>query len=402
MALLPVREAQDRMLAKLTPLGPERVTLGHANGRILAEDLAARRTQPPFDASAMDGWAVRYADVTDLPISLKVVEEIPAGAMPRVTVGAGQAARLFTGSPMPEGADTVVMQEDTTYPEDLSALTINAISGEGRHIRKKGLDFETGAVLLHKGRRLLPRHITLAASMNHAELSVTKRPRVAIISSGDELVLPGVEPGPGQIIASNGVGLATLLASWGAEPVDFGIIPDRLDALTGAIKQASEADLVITIGGASVGSHDHVIGAIEGAGGTIDFWRVAMKPGKPVIVGSVGATPLIGLPGNPVSAFVGAEIFVRTALAKLAGEPDPLPASFKVRLAAPMGATTTRQEYVRATLEQTSDGVPLAHPLARQDSSLMSALAQADVLLVRPMESPAAEAGDLVDALGLD
>jgi len=371
-------------------------------GRILAEDLAAHRTQPPFDASAMDGFAVRFADVKSLPMTLKIIEEIPAGKMPQITVGKSEAARLYTGSPLPGGADTVVMQEHTTYKDDLTEVTINEIAGDGAHIRQRGNDFDEGDVLLTKGTRLTARHVTLAAAMNCAHIEVAKRPRVAIISSGDELVPVGAKPGPGQIIASNGIGLAAWLTARGAEPIDFGIIPDDVNALTVALTKAAHADLIITIGGASVGAHDHVGDAVKAAGGTIDFWRVAMKPGKPVIVGTVGDTPLIGLPGNPASAFVGAEVFVRPALATLASAPDAITSRIKVRLAAEMGATGSREEYVRARIEPGPDGVPLAHPFGRQDSSLMSVLAQANALLVRPTDQDPAKTGELVEALYLD
>jgi len=402
MALLPVREAQERLIASLTPLGTERIALGDALGRMLTTDLGAQRTQPPFDASAMDGFAVRFADVKSTPVTLKIVEEIPAGKMPQATIAKGEAARLYTGSPMPNGVDTVVMQEHTTYTNDLTEVTFNEITGEGAHIRKRGNDFADGDVLLTKGTQLNAQHLTLAAAMNCAEVDVAKRPRVAIISSGDELVAVGAKPGPGQIIASNGIGLAAWLTARGAEPIDFGIIPDDVNALTVALTKAAHADLILTIGGASVGAHDHVGDAVKAAGGSIDFWRVAMKPGKPVIVGKVGETPLIGLPGNPASAFVGAEVFVRPALATLAGAPDAMRTPIKVRLATDMGATGSREEYVRARIEPGADGVPLAHPFGRQDSSLMSVLAAANALLVRPADEAPAKAGELVEALYLD
>ncbi len=402
MALLPVAEAQARLMAMLKPLEPELVTLADSAGRVLAQDLSAKLTQPPFDASAMDGFAVRTADVETIPVDLKVIEEIPAGNMPRREIGTGEAARLFTGSPVPKGADTVIMQENTTYPDDYSSLTINEAPRPGQHIRPRGGDFTVGEVLLKSGTRLLPRHITLAAAMNHDVFQVSHRPRVGVISSGDELLPAGAEPGPGQIIASNGVGLCQSLKHWGAQPRDFGIVADRLAHLTAAIAKASELDLIVTIGGASVGSHDHVIEAIKAAGGTINLWRVAMKPGKPVIIGEVEGTPLIGLPGNPVSAFVAAEIFLRPAVNALSGAPDPFAKPFLVRLASPLPATTTREVYTRATLEPGADGVPVATPLRKQDSSMLSALSQADILLRRPLDSPAAEAGDLVEGFSFD
>ena len=401
MALLPVKKAQAKLLAMIRPLAPETVTLADADGRILVQDVSAKLTQPPFDASAMDGFAVRAADVETVPADLKVVEEIPAGHIATREIGPGEAARLFTGSPVPQGADTVIMQEDTTYPEDYSSLTINEAPRPGQHIRPRGGDFTTGETLLKAGTRLLPRHITLAAAMNHDVLQVSHRPRVGVISSGDELLPAGTEPGPGQIIASNSIGLCQSLKQWGAHPTDFGIVKDRLADLTSAIARASELDLIVTIGGASVGSHDHVIDAIKGAGGTIELWRVAMKPGKPVILGEVEGTPLIGLPGNPVSAFVAAEIFLRPAVNALSSA-KPFAKPFLVRLATDLPATTTRETYTRATLAPGEDGVPVATPLRKQDSSMLSALSQADVLLKRPLDSPAAAAGDLVEAFSFD
>lgn len=402
MTLIPVREAQERLIKGLRALGSERVRLQDAANRILAEDLAATRTQPPFDASAMDGFAVRFADVGKLPVTLKIIEEVPAGTMPTQKLGKGEAARIYTGSPVPQGADTVVIQEDTTFPDDLSTVTINDVSGEGAHIRAAGNDFKEGDVLLHEGTRLNARALTLAAAMNCAEVAVVKRPRVAIISSGNELVPVGAKPGPGQIIASNGIGLGAWLTARGAEPDDFGILPDDLNALAVAISRASNADLILTIGGASVGAHDHVADAIRAAGGTIDFWRVRMRPGKPVMVGEVNGTLLIGLPGNPASAFVGAEVFVRPALAALVGDPDPIPMPTLVRLGADMAPGGSRQEYVRAAVEPGLDGVPVAHPFERRDSSLMSVLAGANALLIRPEDAGPAATGDLAKALLLD
>jgi molybdopterin molybdotransferase len=403
MALIPVREAQDRLIGSLTPLGTERVALADATGRLLAEGLSAKRTQPPFDASAMDGFAVRFADVENLPVTLKVVDEIPAGKMPSREVGPGEAARLYTGSPVPPGADTVVIQEHTTYPDDLSEVTVGEITGQGAHIRAAGNDFREGDVLLRAGTSLDARSITLAAAMNCEEVTVAKRPRVAIISSGDELVPVGADPGPSQIIASNGIGLSAWLANRGAEPNDLGIVPDDVSALATALsKAAQDCDLILTIGGASVGDHDHVGAAVEKAGGSIDFWRIRMKPGKPVMVGAVSGTPLIGLPGNPASAFVGAEVFVRPALNVLGGVPDPIPSPIKVRLAGDLPATGDRDEFIRARLEPGDDGVLLAHPFARQDSSLMTVLAGAGALLVRAADQGPLETGALVEALLLD
>ncbi len=401
MSLLPVAEAQARLLKALTPTPHETVALIEADQRYLSEDLSAKRTQPPFDGSAMDGFAVRAADCASVPSTLKVIEEIPAGKMPTKALGAGDAARLYTGSPIPAGTDAIVIQENTTYPDDLSSVTINKTPDLGQHIRKAGLDFRKGDTLLHAGQQLRPRHIALAAAMNHARLPVHARPRVAIISNGDELVPPGTEPGPGQIIAVNAIGLSAMVRRWGGEPLDAGLIPDDLGALAKAIEGAKNADLIVTIGGASVGTHDHVQDAIFHAGGSIDFWRIAMKPGKPLMVGKVGQASIIGLPGNPVSAMVGAELFLRPAIAALQGAPDPLPHARIGVIAHALPATTRRQEYIRAELKEI-DGQASLQPVAKQDSSALAALASADCLIIRPPNAPEAVPGAALPYLPLD
>lgn len=399
MALLPVAEAQARLLALLSPIYREEIPLGEAVDRVLDGDLAAKRTSPPHDLSAMDGFAVRSADCADIPATLKIIEGVPAGIMPTRTLGPGEATRLFTGSVAPEGADAIVIQENTTYTDE--TVTVNEAPRSGQHIRKAGMDFREGDVLMQAGTRLSHRHIALAAAMNQPVLNLFAKPTVAIVSTGSELVPPGADPGPGQIIASNGVALAAAVQCWGGHVDDKGIVADDFEALKHTLFRSCAADLIVTSGGASVGDHDLVQQVILDLDGTIDFWRIAMKPGKPLMVGTLGRAVVIGLPGNPVSALVCAELFLKPALAALTGQPNPIPSPLKGRLTGALPATTTRQEYVRAARE-IRDGEVWLTPTANQDSSALAALAVADALIVRPPESPESGQGTAVDYLPLD
>ncbi len=399
MSLLPVAEAQALLLAGLAPIYREEVTLQDAAGRTLDSDHAARVNQPPHDLSAMDGFAVRATDCTSVPVTLPVKIYLPAGEMPAWDLKPGEAARVFTGSVMPKGADSVVIQEDTTYTD--KSVTVNEAPKPGRHVRKAGMDFKTGDVLLRAGTRLSYRHVALAAAMNLPTLNVHACPDVAIISSGSELVAPGATPAPGKIIASNGIALAAAVRQWGGAPQDSGIIPDDPGALKKALFRAAGADLIVTSGGASVGDFDYVQEAILANGGTIDFWRIAMKPGKPLMVGKLGRATVIGLPGNPVSALVCAELFLRPAIAALMGRPDPLPKPRIGVAATALPTTTTRQEYIRARSE-IRDGAVHLTPTTNQDSSALSALAAADSLIIRPKESPEIAPGAPIQYLPLD
>ena len=391
----PVADALRTILGSAAaPADIESVPLRRAAGRTLARDLAALRTQPPRAVSAMDGYAVRAVDIAIAPATLDLVGESAAGRGFDGVVGPGQAARIFTGAPVPEGADTVLIQENAAAePGHLRALQSEP---QGRNIRRAGQDFSAGEVLLNAGLRLGAADIALAAAMNHPALPVFRRPRVAVLATGDELVLPGEEAGPDRIVASNSFALMALAEAAGAEIVDLGIARDDLASLGGAVARAREggADLLVTLGGASVGDHDLVQRALVAGGMDLGFWRVAMRPGKPLLHGQIGAMQVLGLPGNPVSAIVCGLLFVRPLIRALCGDrhagDDPSEAAV---LAISMAANDSRQDYVRARIIESAEGPPRVEPGPRQDSSLLKALSDADCLVVRPPRAPAAEAG---------
>ena len=395
MALTSVEDALEAALRGMTPLGVERVPVAQGAGRVLAEDLSATLTQPPFDSSAMDGYAVRAADVRALPATLALVGTSAAGARFDGILEPGQAVRIFTGAPVPDGADTVVIQEDT---ETLGNSVLIKEAEAGRHIRPRGQDFMDGDVLLTAGTRLGARAIMLAAAMNHAELPVRKKPRVAILSTGDEIVPPGTTPGPDEIVASVSYGIAALVDALGGEPVDLGIAPDEAQPLADAIARGADADVLVTIGGASVGDRDLVSGALADAGLELDFAKVAMRPGKPVFAGRLGSARVLGLPGNPVSALVCGLVFLRPMLRALLGEnrKDLLQEAV---LAAPLAKGGPRQAYHRAVSAFTGDGTRTVRPVPSQDSSLMGALVRADCLIVQPPSSPPVPEGGKVSVL---
>jgi molybdopterin molybdotransferase len=399
MALLTVAEALSRVTRGLEPLEPERVPLEQARGRVLAEDIAAHLTQPPFDASAMDGYAVRAQDVRRVPADLAVAGESSAGTRFKGRLAAGQAVRIFTGAPLPAGADSIVIQENTT--RDGPTVTVLEPVREGRFVRRQGLDFEAGEVLLGAGTRVGAREVSLAASMNHAAVPVRRRPVVAILPTGDELVMPGQTPRDDQIIASNNFGLAAIVEHGGGTARDLGIAGDRKDVLAAAIARARDADVLVTIGGASVGDHDLVHAALLDAGMQPGFWRIAMRPGKPLMFGRMGRVRVLGLPGNPVSSFVCAYLFLMPLLAALTGRTGTDDGQ-RARLAIDVPANDARQDYLRAALSRSDDGSLLATPFLEQDSSMMRMLARADCLLVRPPNDPARPAGHPVTVLPLD
>ena len=392
MALLAVADALAAVLTKAEPLASEDVPLDAAIGRVLTADLAALRTQPPADVSAMDGYAVRGDDVA-APAVLRVIGEIAAGRPFAGTIGPGEAARIFTGAVMPDGADTVVIQEVTSREGD--NVAIKRPEGKGRHVRRKGYDFAAGDVLLRKGQRLTSRGIALAGAMNHARVPLHRRPRVAVFATGDELVEPGTPPAPGQIVHSNGISLAALARTEGAEAIDFGIVPDRLDATVTAVRRARAegVDVLVTSGGASVGDYDFVQQAFAAEGMALSFWKVALRPGRPLMHGRLDGMHVLGLPGNPVSAYVCAVLFFLPLLRRLAGRSDlALPCETAV-LGCALGANDERADYMRATLERRADGILIATPFRAQDSSLLVPLAAADCLLIREPFAPAAEPG---------
>ena len=397
--MISVEEAQQRLIAMIAPLGAEQVSLNDALGRVLAEDVVARRTQPPWDVSAMDGYAARAADVAKVPARLRVVGSAPAGQAYAGAVKTGEAVRIFTGAPVPEGADCIVIQEDTERQGEF--VEIREGAPKGRYVRPAGLDFRAGEVGLKAGRRLSPSDVGFAAAMNRPWLLVHRRPRVAILPTGDEVVMPGDPVGPNQIVSSNGIALAALVTSCGGVPVQLAIAPDDNSALQRIAAGAAGADLLLTTGGASVGDHDLVRGALGADGLALDFWTVAMRPGKPLMVGRYRDTPMIGLPGNPVSTLVCGLLFAKPAMAKMSGIAEVFETPARARLTVPLEANDRRQDYLRATLGRAGDGTLEAEPFKKQDSSMISLLARADCLVIRKPHAPAAQVGDWVDIVSL-
>lgn len=400
-APLSVDDALAHILAGAVPLTAETIAIEAARGRILASDLAARLTQPPFDASAMDGYATRAVDVATLPATLTIIGEAAAGHPFGGRVGAGEAVRIFTGAPVPDGADAIVIQENTERHGDQVIVRPGTVDLD--HIRRRGFDFSAGTRLLDAGRRLGPRELSLAAAMGHGSVSVHRRPRVAVLSTGDELVNPGETPGPGQIVSSNHLGIAALAEMAGADVIPLGIARDTRADLSAHIDRAAGADILVTIGGASVGDHDLVGPVLEGRGMTLAFWKIAMRPGKPLMYGRLGPMHVVGLPGNPVSSLVCKRVFVVPLIHALAGIPPAADASAgSARAAVALGANGPRQHYMRATLARTADGTLEVTPVRSQDSSLLSPLAVADCLLIRPPNGPAVPPGATVPILHLN
>ncbi|WP_374448263.1 gephyrin-like molybdotransferase Glp [Stella sp.] len=392
--MISVEEARRRILAGLTALPAEQVGLTEALGRVLAEDLVARTTQPPAAVSAMDGWAVRAADVAQVPVRLRVAGYVAAGRSFTGTVGAGEAVRIFTGAPVPAGADAIVIQEDADHAGE--TVTVREGVAAGRYVRPAGLDFRAGDVGAAAGTRMGPRAIGLAAAMNVPWLKVRRRPRVAILPTGDEIVMPGEPIGPSQIVSSNALALAAFVRAMGGQPIDLGIARDDRASLSALAAAARGCDLLVTTGGASVGEHDLVRSVLGEAGLQLDFWQIAMRPGKPLMFGSLHGTPMLGLPGNPVSALVCAVLFLRPAMARLSGMADLPPVDEQAILGSDLGANDRREDYLRATLERGPDGLLRATPFATQDSSNLSRLAAADCLVVRPPLAPPARRGEPV------
>jgi molybdopterin molybdotransferase len=397
---LSVAEARAAIIrhSQLTPT--EQIELWNADGRVLAEPLAALRTQPPFDASAMDGFAVRAADVATPPVTLKRIGEAAAGRSFAGTVGPGEAVRIFTGAPMPAGADAIVIQEDTEHND--TDVTVIDGTPDPSHIRRKGFDFTNGHPLIDAPHRLNARDITLAAAMGHATLPVRKSPRVALLATGDELVLPGEPIGPDQIVCSNPFGIASIVRRAGGEPVFLGIAKDNRSQLTAKLNEAADCDITVAIGGASVGDHDLVGPVLQDMGMSLDFWRIAMRPGKPLMYGRLGPRHILGLPGNPVSSMICARIFLVPLIQALLGL-DPASDTPREAIAGrSMSANGPREHYMRATLSEASDGTLTATPVRSQDSSLLSPLAAADALIVRAPTDHAKNQGDTVQVLPLD
>jgi molybdopterin molybdotransferase len=391
VALLSVAEALERVLVNAEPLRPEEVPLADANGRVLAFGLKALRTQPPADVSAMDGYAVRAADVASAPVRLKVIGEVAAGRPFAAIVGAGETARIFTGGVIPAGADAVVVQEVTQRQGD--DVEVQKSTEKGRNVRPQGLDFRAGDTLFAKGHRLTARDLQLAAGMNHPLVPLHRRPKVALFATGDELVPPGSEPGPGQIVYSNGFALTALARAEGAEVIDLGVVGDKLEATIAAIRDARDvgADVLVTTGGASVGEYDFVNRAFAAEGAALSFWKIAMRPGRPLMHGRLGAMHMLGLPGNPVSSYVCAFLFLVPLIRRLCGRADLVAPSETAVLGCDLPANDERADYLRSTLTEGPQG-PVATPFPLQDSSMMAPLAKADCLLIREPHAPPAKA----------
>jgi molybdopterin molybdotransferase len=390
--LLSVEEATARLLALASPVAPETVPLHAAAGRWAAGDVVALRTQPERDLSSMDGYAIRFAD---LPGPFRVVGESAAGRAFAGEVAPGEAVRIFTGAAVPGGADTVMVQEEAAREGDLLRLAGEGPGRAGRNVRSQGLDFSTGELLVARGERLSAARIALAATGGHGTLPVRRRVRVAIVATGDELVAPGASLAKGALPEGNGAMLAAMLADLPVEVIALGILPDRLDAITTAFTRV-DTDVLVTTGGASVGDHDLVRPALEAAGGTLDFWRIALRPGKPMLAGRLNGAVVLGLPGNPVSAFVTATVFLRPLIAHMAGAADTRLRTQPAILAEGLPANDHRMDFLRA---ETRAG--RVHVAALQDSSMLRTLARADCLVLRAPHAPVAKAGDPVEILGI-
>jgi molybdopterin molybdotransferase len=403
-AMISVAEALARVLASAPkPLAAESVAIEAALGRTLANDLYALRTQPPFANSAMDGYALRAADTAQAPARLRVIGESAAGRAFSGALGANQAVRIFTGAPMPEGADSVLIQENAERDGDF--LIVKAREAPRHNVREAGIDFVEGELLLPAGRRLSPRDLALAAAANHPTVAAPRRPRVAVLATGDELVRPGAALGPSQIVASNNYAIAGIVAACGAESIDLGIAADEMGALARSFRRAQEieADVLVTLGGASIGDYDLVQRALVDAGLELGFWRIAMRPGKPLMQGRLGAMRVLGLPGNPVSAIVCATLFLAPLLRALVGDPSAgADASELAACGSDIGANDMRQDYLRARLAIDARGGLIATPFTNQDSSLVKLLAQAQCLLIRPPHAPPAKRGEACRIVRLD
>jgi molybdopterin molybdotransferase len=397
--LLSVADARARILAALRPTSAETVPLPDAWGRVLATSVVARLTQPPADVSAMDGYALRAEDGT-LGATLHLIGSAPAGHPFEGTVGPGKTIRIFTGSVVPDGASAILLQEDATA--DDTRITVNEAVLPGRHIRRAGQDFAAGNVLLPAGRRLGARDIGLAAAGNNPWLAVHRRPVVGILATGDEIALPGDPIGPGGIVSSNSHALAALVRARGGQPLVLPVAPDDTDAIAAVAESMPKLDLLLTTGGASVGDHDLVRTALLGRGLRLDFWQIAMRPGKPLMFGQLDGTPMIGLPGNPVSALVCSILFVLPALDALSGLPAAAPPTSAARLGVALPANDHRADHLRATLALDPDGTPTATAFTRQDSAMLRLLAGADALILRAPHAPATPAGSSVDIIRLD
>jgi molybdopterin molybdotransferase len=397
--MISVEEARERIVADLSPTAAEIVALANAWGRVTAAPVIARLTQPPADVSAMDGYALRAAG-GPLGAVLQVIGSAPAGHPFAGAVGPGQAVRLFTGSVVPQGADAILLQEDATAIG--TELRVNEAVTAGRHIRRAGQDFAAGDVVVPAERRLSARDIGLAAAANHPWLGVHRLPRIAILATGDEIAMPG-EPIPaGGIVSSNSHALAALVRAAGGEPVVLPVAGDTTEAVAAVADAVHGMDMLVTTGGASVGDHDLVIAGLQTRGLKLNFWQIAMRPGKPLLFGQLGSVPVLGLPGNPVSAMVCAILFLLPALSRLSGLPAAPPPTARGIAGAPLRANDHRADHLRATISTDPMGRAVATPFPVQDSAMLRRLAHADALILRAPHAPALPEGGEVTLIRLD
>jgi molybdopterin molybdotransferase len=397
--MISVEEARQRILDALRPTSAEVVALADAWSRVSAEAVRARLTQPPFDVSAMDGYALRAADGL-LGARLRVIGAAPAGHPLDSPVHANEAVRLFTGSVIPAGTDAILLQEDATRDGD--TVQVNEAVVAGRHIRRAGQDFAAGDVVIPPGRRITARDVGLAAAANHPWLTVHRRPRVAILATGDEIAMPGEPIPPGGIVSSNSHALAALVRAAGGAPMVLPVARDDSAAIGAVADSLVGVDMLVTTGGASVGDHDLVIASLQARGMTLDFWQIAMRPGKPLLFGQLGDTPVLGLPGNPVSAMVCAILFLLPALSLLSGLPAAPPPVTTAVLGSAVKANDKRADHLRASISSDETGRLVVLPFSVQDSAMLRRLALADALILRPALAPALEAGAEVSIIRLD
>ena len=402
--MISVQDALGRIVSSFTALPAETVGLGDCLGRVLAEPVVARTTAPPANVAAMDGYAVRADDfVRRLPVRLYVIGEVAAGKVLKGSVHPGEAVRIFTGAPMPSGTNAVVVQEAVQPPDDDGYLTIAEALPASRNVRAAGIDFKTGDIRLAAGKVVTVRDVGLMAAMNVPWVRVRRKPRVAILATGNEVVLPGEHLGPNQITSSNTLALMALVTACGGVPLNLGIAEDSTESLLAAATAAEGADLLVTSGGASVGDYALVHKVLGGRGQPVQAWKVAMQPGRPLLFGKTGSVPLLGLPGNPVSSMVSALVFLRPALRALLGQStaaEVLPPTARLGHALPAG--NFRQVYLRATLSHDAAGDLTATPFVQQDSAMLTTLAASDCLIVRPPHAPVAAVGDRVEILPLE